>query len=309
MRIVNKGAFEPKFPKQWKAGTFAGRDLPHASYPHLMQSDSGLAAWLNDMEEYGYSIVRSVPSTNGCAIALANRISYAKRTFWGDVWSVEAHPSTAQPQNLSLTSKELLPHTDFTWAKLPPGYQFLHCLKSRCLGSNDDDDQSLGGRSTLCDGLAVAERFRIQDPVSFDLLSSVKIPFEFRGDGPSLPSAMPTFFRTKGSILEIDEESGKFVGVRFNEATRGALDCHGDLLPGVFGALAKFLDACSSDEFSLKFHLSEGELLVFDNRRLLHGREAYDETRLDRQLEGCYLDAEDVRSRKYSLGMEVDNHL
>eukprot|EP00939_MAST-03C_sp_MAST-3C-sp1_P000059 g59.t1 len=274
-----------------------------------MTSNHVLARWLDSMTVNGFSVVTGAPLQSGSATALASRISFVRRTFWGNDWKVKAARDFI-PQNLSLTSNELLPHTDFSWAEVPPGLQLLHCLQNR----RRDGSSLLGGTneglSTLCDGFAVAKHLRKTDPQSFLLLTKMKVPFEFQGDGPSLPSALPTFFRHRGAIIEtsIDlcrsEDSEEIVGIRFNEANRGALDCPSYLMENMFHAIQTFHDLCTSDVFSLKFQLQEGQILVFNNRRLLHGRDAYDASSVERELEGCYIDAEEVYSRQYSLRRE-----
>jgi len=46
---------------------------------------------------------------------------------------------------------------------------------------------------------------------------------------------------------------------------------------------------------ALDVRLASGELVVFDNRRVLHGRSGYDPTE-HRHLQGCYADTDAVRS-------------
>ena len=45
----------------------------------------------------------------------------------------------------------------------------------------------------------------------------------------------------------------------------------------------------------IEFRLEAGQLMVFDNQRILHGRSEYDHGR--RHLQGCYADKDAVRSR------------
>jgi gamma-butyrobetaine dioxygenase len=51
-------------------------------------------------------------------------------------------------------------------------------------------------------------------------------------------------------------------------------------------------------EFALRFIYKPGDLVIFDNRRLLHGRDAFDPgTGGRRWLQGCYLERDEIRSR------------
>jgi gamma-butyrobetaine dioxygenase len=43
--------------------------------------------------------------------------------------------------------------------------------------------------------------------------------------------------------------------------------------------------------------LGEGQMVVFDNRRVLHGRRAFDPATGKRRLRGCYVDRSEFTSR------------
>jgi len=77
-------------------------------------------------------------------------------------------------------------------------------------------------------------------------------------------------------------------------------------------ALKRLTDLFKDEEYILTYNLSEGDALIFDNRRLVHGRTAFrnqtDEERKksgrnvadgepDRWLKGCYLGADAVLDR------------
>ena len=49
-------------------------------------------------------------------------------------------------------------------------------------------------------------------------------------------------------------------------------------------------DLYSSSDFEISFKLKPGDIMMFDNHRLLHGRTAYDSNEGARHLQGCYLD-------------------
>ena len=44
-----------------------------------------------------------------------------------------------------------------------------------------------------------------------------------------------------------------------------------------------------------------GDLVAFNNRRVLHGRTAYDPTVTDRALQGCYVDIDEAFSKMDQL--------
>jgi gamma-butyrobetaine dioxygenase len=48
--------------------------------------------------------------------------------------------------------------------------------------------------------------------------------------------------------------------------------------------------------FELRFKLEPGQLMIFDNNRVLHGRTSFDPSEGHRQLQGCYIDRDGPRS-------------
>ncbi len=52
----------------------------------------------------------------------------------------------------------------------------------------------------------------------------------------------------------------------------------------------------SDPEFELRFQLADGESMMFDNIRVLHGRTGFDPNEGHRQFQGCYIDRNGPRS-------------
>ncbi|MBV9542797.1 MAG: TauD/TfdA family dioxygenase [Chloroflexi bacterium] len=49
-------------------------------------------------------------------------------------------------------------------------------------------------------------------------------------------------------------------------------------------------------KYRLNMRLAAGELIAYDNNRVLHGRSAFDASSGERHLQGCYLNQEDLDS-------------
>jgi len=59
-------------------------------------------------------------------------------------------------------------------------------------------------------------------------------------------------------------------------------------------------------KYRLTLKLKAGEMVVFDNRRVLHGRDAFDPSTGYRHLHGCYVDRGEFSSRLRQLGRRND---
>ena len=61
---------------------------------------------------------------------------------------------------------------------------------------------------------------------------------------------------------------------------------------------------CNPKKYLMRFRLNAGECIVFDNHRIVHGREAYSATGGERYLRGCYSDRGELRSAYRALTTE-----
>ena len=219
---------------------------------------------------------------------MTRMVAFPRETFWGSIFDVKSVPD---PTNLSMTGAHLHCHTDFSWSETPPGLQLLLCRRFRQAGGAPlppaNDTSVAAGESIMVDGVAAAERLRTTNPDAFDLLASVRIPFVFRAEDQH--------YRIKAPVIAVDPD-GTVSAVRFNQANRGTLDVAPPLVGPMYRALDAFVSIVRDRESEVRFRLEEGDLLTFNNRRLLHGRTSYDVSAVERMLSGAYVDWEEYTS-------------
>ncbi|OUR67291.1 gamma-butyrobetaine hydroxylase, partial [Marinomonas sp. 42_23_T18] len=206
---------------------------------------------------------------------IAKKVGFLRETNFGIEFEVKSKP---KPNNLAYTSIALPLHTDLTNQELPPGYQFLHCLV------NDAD----GGGSIFCDGFAVAEDLRRADVAAFDLLVNTLIPFRFHDDDYDI--------RARKAVINLDDE-GRVNEICFNPHLASTLDLAPELMLAYYRAYQTFMKMTKSGDYKVSIMLTGGEMVVFDNRRVLHGRDAFDPQTGARYLQGCYVDRGEFESR------------
>ena len=68
-------------------------------------------------------------------------------------------------------------------------------------------------------------------------------------------------------------------------------------MDGIYAALVCFLDLVNSSDYQIRFPLQAGDLIMFDNRRVLHGRGEFYPKTGDRALRGTYVERDDVMSK------------
>lgn len=70
--------------------------------------------------------------------------------------------------------------------------------------------------------------------------------------------------------------------------------------PDLLDAMREFSSLVESEENLYEYRLQEGECVIFNNRRVLHGRRQFDTTAGSRWLKGAYIDT-DVFMSKYRV--------
>ncbi|MHA7874395.1 TauD/TfdA family dioxygenase [Roseivivax sp.] len=249
--------------------------IPRISAEEVLTTEQGLAHWLAETKRYGLSIVTGLADTTEAGMDVARRVGFLRETNFGRTFEVVSKPD---PNNLAYTSDALPLHTDLTNQELPPGYQFLHCLAN----------EAEGGGSVFCDGRAVAEDLKAEDPEAFEVLSTVTVPFRFHD--------AETDIRGRKTVITLDAR-GEVSEICFNAHLADILDLDPKNMAPFYRAYRRFMELTRDPAYSVSLKLSGGEMVVFDNRRVLHGREAFDPGTGFRHLHGCYVDRGEWDSR------------
>ena len=246
-------------------------------HEEIVSSDEGLIKCLELLHFKGISIVKNAPTEKKSAFKVLNRISHTRETFFNTPFEVINIP---KPNNSAYTAHALRNHMDLPWFELPPGYQFLHCLINA----------SKGGDSSAIDGFAVADYLRKNEKEIFETL--VSVPLKFRDKDYTQDSYRS--FHAPAISLTKDQD---FHDIRFSVATMDALDCHPDVMDKVYKAHHRFGNLLHDDKFQINFRLEPGDIFSFNNRRVLHGRTAFDPSSGHRHLQGYYMDRDEIIGR------------
>ncbi|MCS5592837.1 MAG: TauD/TfdA family dioxygenase [Gammaproteobacteria bacterium] len=227
----------------------------------------------------GIALISGLEDSNQALTRLANLLGSVRPSVPGDYFDVRVH---LDPVNLSYTASELELHTDTPAEELPPGIQFLHCRSNTVKG----------GVTVFLDGAAVAEDFRQSNPEDFEILSTTKIPFYYEHDNFD--------WRSRQKVIELDDR-GNVSGLTISQHMADVNDLPQKELDSFYPALLRFGRLLRSEKYQIQIRLEEGQCIVFDNHRIVHGREAYAENSGNRYLRGCYIDRGELRSSYRTL--------
>lgn len=277
LRSMAEGRWRPEhdIPKQrsWEAAQMP--EPPTFDGPSVLSDDAALADWLQAAWETGFARLRNLPTDAGTTQRVGERIGTLRNSNFGFLFSVETKPD---PDSTAYTSVSLDGHTDLATRETQPGLQMLLCR----------ENTATGGASTMVDGFAVAEAIRTEDPEAFDALTRLSWVFTNRH--------RDTDYRFSGPIVELDRD-GAVTEIRNTGFLRFFPDMADNEVSRAYRALHLFTAHCRSDRFVCCTPFKAGDLVLFDNRRILHGRDSFDPQSGTRRLEGCYLDRDEILSR------------
>jgi gamma-butyrobetaine dioxygenase len=232
---------------------------------------------------HGLVIIRNLATDPECILEVARRFGYVRETNFGRLFEVYSRPGS---NDLAYRPVPLGAHTDNPYREPVPGIQLLHCLV------ND----TRGGWSTLVDSLSVAQALQEEDPEGLQLLATTPVRFRFIDANEELVEHRPIVQR---------DVSGRMTGVHYSPRL--------DYLPLLdAGTTRRFQRArrrlselFADPRFELRFPLRAGELMMFNNSRVLHGRTAYDPNEGHRHLQGCYIDLDAPKSLYRTLSRRL----
>jgi gamma-butyrobetaine dioxygenase len=271
-------------PHHWPDGARldAARDFAWAIFSAAPGERAPRARWMTRLLCDGIAFLSQVPSTEAGILAAASLVGRVAETNYGRVFDVRSVP---QPENLAYSDLGLGLHTDNPYREPVPGFQVLHAL----VASPD------GGESLFGDGFAIAEHLRTAFPDAFAVLTRTPVPFLYRSADTELYAERP--------LIQLSC-AGAIAAVHYNSRSIAPLPPAARDARAFYAAYRRFAALLRDSRFHLRLRLRDGDLVVFDNQRILHGRTAFSSARHPRHLRGCYLTRDSVYSEAALLRRE-----
>jgi gamma-butyrobetaine hydroxylase len=263
----------PSTAKKKRWGAELQSSLRFVDFEAAATDDSTLLELLGHIDQFGFALIENVPCVPETIFKVVKLFGYARETNYGTLFDVRVEPD---PANLAFTSAEIGMHTDNPYRNPVPGLQLLHCLV------NDSD----GGENQLVDGFNVAEKIRTSHPEAFALLTRTVVDFRyFEANSTDLQYRSPLISMRDGMLSEI----------RYNSRSIQAFDIPDTELDAFYDAYRLLGRSLHRASAKIEFRLNPGQLVIFDNQRVLHGRSSYQQGA--RHLQGCYADKDALRSK------------
>ena len=269
-------------------------DPPSKISYNELRSGNQKALWnlLQSTNTDGVAIIEGAPDEEGICCDIAQMIGPLMQTLYVTPFDVKATPD---PINIAYTGERLAYHMDLPYYESPPGMQLLHCRKF--------SKEVEGGISNFVDAHAAAELLRRDHPQHFETLCRVSAKFQkdhLERDNPA------QFFYRRPHIST--NSAGEVIGVFWSPPFEGNLEAPFEEHAGYYEAYNTFAkiieDTNTTREYGYRFRLSEGEVVIFNNRRLLHGRESFTLGGGHRHLQGCYISIDDFLNKYHNMSLE-----
>jgi gamma-butyrobetaine dioxygenase len=272
---TGSGSHQPELtPTLWLEGEVLDpiTDFARAPLSALQGNAGARLAWLTRLLQQGIAFLSDVPAVEAAILEATALVGRVCETNYGLVFDVQSVP---EPENLAYSDRGLGLHTDNPYREPVPGFQALHAM----LASRE------GGDSLFADGFALAEYLRANDPVSFRQLSSTAVPFLYRAKGAELYAQRP--------LIQLSCR-GAVSAVHYNSRSIAPLPLAAPAAEPFYAAYRRFAALLREPRYQLRCKLNDGDLVVFDNQRILHGRTGFSSAQYARHLRGCYLTRDSV---------------
>ncbi len=261
----------------WQSDSFSG-GLPCSDYAEFANNRDCKIAALRGFSDYGFAMLSGVPVDSGQVLDVIKHFGFSRNTNYGELFEVRTE---INPNNLAYSNLGLGYHTDNPYRDPVPTIQLLHCLSN----------SASGGDSILVDGFRAAALLKQEDPEHFTILEENWINFRFSDAGAELNSRVP--------IIETND-LGHVVRVRYNNRSIASLRLPEEKIRSFYAAYRHFAQIIERDTLKIVFNLEPGQVVVFDNTRVMHARTAFS-AEGKRHLQGANADLDGLYSTLYVL--------
>ncbi|KAI0543592.1 Clavaminate synthase-like protein [Xylaria curta] len=273
-------------PRIWNRQTMT-ETSPYYSYQSFMTDGPEYRQAMTALGELGLVFLRDIPSDEETVKDIASRLGLIQDTFYGTTWDVISKPNA---ENVAYTNSYLGLHQDLLYMSNVPRIQILHCLENTCEG----------GESIFSDSYRAVHKFRRIYPSGEAPLVERKVVYHYNKGGNIYRSERPVLSDLGSSKIGVYWSPPFQSPVQADELTSDGMNLYKRWHKSA-RRIKMFLE---EDEAVYEYKMKPGECVIFDNRRVLHGRRAFDTSSGKRWLKGTYVENDSFNSRLRSLRLK-----
>jgi alpha-ketoglutarate-dependent taurine dioxygenase len=224
-------------------------------------------------------------------------LGFPRETIWGTTWDTAVvepgDKDDDRVRDTAYTNVALRNHVDCTYLRDPPQLQVFLC--------SAESDDAAGGVSTFQDGFRVADELFKVSPEAFWFFATTKLGFQCTHDGVDTLSYAPVFeLDTAFEAHFVGGQGGGSPHVRpplrrfrYNNDDRAVINhLPAQSVDAFYRHLPLLLELLRRKDLTLRKRLRQGDWVIVDNHRVLHGRTAFSGS--GRKFVGCYAEMDEA---------------
>ncbi|KAI1323664.1 hypothetical protein F5Y16DRAFT_412503 [Xylariaceae sp. FL0255] len=241
---------------------------PFFTYQSFLDDPSTREKALRTLMKYGIIFLQGLPHSEETVEVVAAKIGRIQDTFYGKTWDVRSKP---QAENVAYTSSYLGLHQDLLYMFNIPRIQILHCLENTCQG----------GESLFSDGRRAAVHLlktNKGNPQMIKALTVSPVVYHYHKNGQN--------YRGSHSLIE----NGR---LKWSPPFQSPVQPYIKQLShqeSFFKAAREVKSTVEEESGVYSYKMQPGDCVVFDNLRVLHGRNRFDTATGERWLKGTYVE-------------------
>ena len=265
-------AIATKAPKQFWGSEY-GSSLQSFAYDEIMSDDEASATMIAAFEALGLVRLTHAPRTDREVERFANRLSYVREIAFDRVADIRV---SVDPYTLGFTNASLPLHTDCSGYSWPPNVMAFHCLQN----------EVAGGASHYVDGANVVSQLRQTNPEALKIMTDYAVEFRLWSKKADTMSLYPPV---------ILDERGALAVLRYaNWTVQPLKTVPFDLVPQWYDAWRALAERINAPENRVSYRCAPGDILLINNHRVLHGRDAFDDGQGRRHFQQVYMELDDL---------------
>lgn len=209
------------------------------------------------LKSNGYAILKNYGTHTECLIEdMSEQGLSLMPSHFGRYEDLKQNNTTNKnTDQLGYTNAGVDLHTDLPFIDHPPRYQALQCLEIA----------DSGGENYIADGIKAARYLKRIDPQSFNILATTPIRFDRKQKEYSSQVEFPI----------INCKSNDIIQIRYSYFTMAPLSLPFSETLSWYRAYKKFASIVHHSNNHAFFLLNPGDVVVYDNYRMLHAREGF----------------------------------
>lgn len=256
---------------QW--GSEYASSLQSFGYKDVMADDVIAAAMVDAFEQWGLIRLTGAPTDDREVERFADRLAYVREIAFDRVANIKV---SVDPYTLGFTNSSLPMHTDCSGYSWPPNVMVFHCIQN----------EVAGGASQYVDGAKVIVQLRKSNPDALRILTEHDVEFRLWSKQADTLSQYPPVML---------DQAGDLALLRYaNWTVQPLKTVPFDTVPRWYDAWRALAERVNAPENRLSHRCEPGEMLLINNHRVLHGRDAFDDGEGIRHFQQVYMELDDL---------------